>query len=116
MLVVLLQNGLDDVEPEAHAVLILAAGLVTLVEALKEQRDLLGGDGVALVAHGDDGPAVRHRETEVERRARAGELRRVLQQVVDDLRDEIVVAEHGDWLVGDVGLHVQPAVGDLLFH
>ena len=49
----LIENGFDHVEPEPHAVLILGAGLIALVEALKEQRDLLGGNGVALVAHGN---------------------------------------------------------------
>ena len=46
VLLVLVQNGLDHVEPEAHAVLILGAGFVALVEALEQQRDLLGGDGL----------------------------------------------------------------------
>ena len=58
VLLMLIENGFDHVEPEPHAVLILGAGLIALVEALKEQRDLLGGNGVALVAHGNKRIAV----------------------------------------------------------
>ena len=116
MLLVLVQNGFNHVEPEAHAVLILGAGFVALVEALEQQRDLLGGDGVALVADRDQRLAVERRHAEVERRALAGEFCRIFEQVVDDLRDEVVVAEHHDAAVGNVGVDIEPAVGDLLLH
>ena len=85
VLLVLVQNGLDHVEPEAHAVLILGAGFVALVEALEQQRDLLGGDGLALVANRDQRLAVERRYAEIERGALAGEFCRVFEQVVDCL-------------------------------
>ena len=113
----LLQNGLDDVEPQAHAVLVLAAGFVALVEALEELGQLVGGDGVPQVADGDIGLAVRRRgDAEIEGRTRPGELGGVLQQVVDDLGDHVVVAPDQDGLLRDVRLHVQVPVGDLLLH
>ena len=59
---------------------------------------------------------VERRHAKVERRALAGEFCRIFEQVVDDLRDEIVVAEHHDTAVGNVGVDIEPAVGDLLLH
>ena len=111
----LVQNGFDDVKPETHAVLILIAGLVAFVEALKQQRDLLRRNGVALVADRDERLAVGNGETEVERGAGTGKFRRVFQKIVNDLRDEVVVAHDGDARVRNVRLHVKPAVRDLLF-
>ena len=55
LLLVLRQDGLYHVQTQPVAVLILAAGFVGLVEALKQQGDLLGGDGLTDVAHRDHG-------------------------------------------------------------
>ena len=40
----------------------------------------------------------------------------VYKQIIDDLRDEVVVAKNGDGFVGNVRLNAKTAVGDLLFH
>ena len=47
---------------------------------------------------------------------RGGELGGVFQQVVNDLRDEVVDALHHHRLLRDVRLYVQLPVGDLLLH
>ena len=48
-------DGLDDVQAKTPAVPILGAGLVQLVEPVKDQGQLLGRDGAAFVGDGDVG-------------------------------------------------------------
>lgn len=49
----LIQNGFYDIKPEAHAVFVLAAGFVALVEPFKQQRKFFGRYGIALILNGD---------------------------------------------------------------
>ena len=48
-------DGLNDVQAQTPAVPVLGAGFVQLVEPVKDQRQLLRRDGVAVVADGDVG-------------------------------------------------------------
>ena len=86
------------------------------MEPFKQQRDLLRRNGVAGVAHGDHRLLPPTGQPQIQR----GVLRRILggvfQQIVDHLRDKLVVPPHHNGVLGDVRLHVQPPLVDLLLH
>ena len=69
--------------------------------------ELLGGDGLALVADGDIGFAGLGGNPESETPLGRGELHGVVQQVVADLGDRVRVAPNHHRAVGELGLHVQ---------
>ena len=86
------------------------------MEPLEQQRQLLGGDGVAQVPHSNAGLAVDIRHAQVQGGALPGEFGGVFQQVIDDLGDHVVVAKDQDGLLGNIRIHIQVPVIDLLFH
>ena len=86
------------------------------MEPLEQQRDLLGRDGLPLIAHGDVGLLAVDGQSQIQGGLGRGELGRVLQQVVDHLSDEIPVSLHHHGVLGDLRIHVQPADHDLLLH
>ena len=112
----LFQNSIDDIQAQAVAVLILAAGFVGLVEALKEERDLLGRDGRAVIADGDHYLLLPRLQAEIEGGIRLGKFCRIFQQIINNLRNEVTLAcdQHG--VLGDLRLHIEAAVIDLLLH
>jgi len=50
-----IQNGLDDIQTQTHAVPVFTAGVVGLVETVEDQGQFLPGDGFAGVADGNIG-------------------------------------------------------------
>ena len=101
------EDGFDNVKPQTHPVLVGGAGGVGLVEPVKDMGELLGGDGLALVADGDIGFAGLGGNPESETPLGRGELHGVVQQVVADLGDCVWVAPNHHRAVGELGLHVQ---------
>ena len=112
----LIQNGFYDIKPEAHAVFVLAAGFVALVEPFKQQRKFFGRYGIALILNGDQ----RFAAPGTQRQLQCGSLRRefggVFQKIVDYLGNQVGVTQHPHRLVGDFGGHIESAVHDFLFH
>ena len=86
------------------------------MEPLEQQRQLLRRDGIPQVPHRHPGLAVDGGDAQIHRGAGAGELGGVFQQVVDDLGDHVVVAQHQDGLLRNVRVHIQVPVRDLLLH
>ena len=107
------EDGLDDIQPQAHAVPVLAAGAVGLVEAVEHQGDLLRGNGVSVVADGHVGLPRPGHHRDAQGGLRVGELDGVVQQVVAHLSDGVGVAPHLHRVVGKLGVHVQVPVVDL---
>ena len=82
----------DDMQPEAHPALIHTAGTVALVEAVEKAVELLARDARAGVSD----RRFRHAAVRVvgngDRPVFGGEFDRVFDQVVNDLRNHILVA------------------------
>ena len=57
VLLVGVEDGLDDVQAQAHALLVGGTGAVGLVEAVEDVAELVRGNGLPLVADGDVGLA-----------------------------------------------------------
>ena len=107
------QNGLDDIQPQPHALPVLAAGVIGLVEAVKDQRQLLRRDGLTHIAHRDVGLSPFGRHADAQGLSLGGELDGVIQQIVAHLRDSVRIPPHLDGLLGELGIHVQMAGIDL---
>ena len=88
------EDALDQIQPEAHAVAVKAAAAVGLVEAVEDERQVVGGDGLAVVAHGDVGLALRLPERDAQRAAGRGKFDGVVHQIIKYTRDGVRVAEH----------------------
>ena len=86
------------------------------MEPFKQQRQLLGGNGIAHVPHRDPGLSVHHGHAQIQRGALPGELGGIFQQIVEHLRDHVIIAQHQNRLIRNIGLYVQMPVIDLLFH
>ena len=86
------------------------------MEPLKQQRQLLRRDGLAHISDGDPGLAVHHGHTQVEGGAFPCKFGGIFQQIVNNLGDHIVVAQHQNWLIGNIRFHIQMPVIDFLFH
>ena len=52
VLLVAIQNGFDNIQPQSHTVPVLAAGVVCLVKAVKNQGHLFRRDGLSLITDG----------------------------------------------------------------
>ena len=83
------------------------------MEAVEDVGQLLGRDGLALVADGDVGLAPLGGDLQGEQALGGGELHGVVQQVVAHLGDGVRVAPDHHRAVGEVGLDVQVLLGDL---
>ena len=94
VLAVRVEDALDQVQSEAHAVAVEAAAAVGLVEAVEDERQVVGRNGLAVVAHGDVGFALRLPERDAQRAAGRGELDGVVHQVIEHARDGVGVGEH----------------------
>ena len=109
----LLQNGLDDVEPQAHALLVDAAGAVGLMEAVKDHVQFVRRNGLALILDGDVGLGALRRDGDGDGGAGGGKFGRVIQQIVAHLGDAVRIAPDPHRVVGDMDVHVQLTVFDL---
>ena len=72
--------------------------------------------GRAVIADGDHHLLLPRLQAEIQRRVGRGKLGRIFQQVINDLRNEVTLAcdQHG--VLGDLRLHIEAAVIDLLLH
>ena len=114
-------DGFDDVQPQADAVFIEAAGGVAFIETLENVGHFPRRDTDAAVAHGTDHPPGLPVNPQRNRPALVGELHRVVEQVVNHLTDQVVVGRHvlplailkiddGDFFVFDALLKGQQGV------
>ena len=86
------------------------------MEPLEQQRDLLGGDGLPLIPHGDIRLLPVNGQPQIQGGRRGGEFGGVFQQVIHHLGDEVAVALHHHGVLRDLRVHVQPTAHDLLLH
>ena len=107
------ENGLDDIQPQAHTVPVLAARAVGLVKTVKDQGDLLRRDGVAMVTDRHIGLPRPGHHRDAQRSLRVGEFDGVVQQIVAHLGDGVGVAPYLHRVVGKLGVHIQVFAVDL---
>ena len=95
---VAVEDVLDDGEPEPGAALVAAGGDAHAVEALGQAVDVLARDARAVVLDGDAVAVrvrlARRRGEDAHGRALAAVLHRVVDEVGEDLRELVAVAEH----------------------
>ena len=103
VLPVLAQNRLYNIEAEADAVLVLAAGFVALVESLKKQGYLFRRYRLSPVLDKDERLAVFDADAHLERRAALCKLGGVFREIIYDLLDKVRVAHvtHHYEFIGD---------------
>ena len=93
-----LREGASDGEAEATAAATRSAGGVGAVEAVEDQRQVLGADAGSVVGHLDDDVGARSADGDHHLAALRGVVQRVVQQVPQDLRepDRVRVDDDGD--------------------
>ena len=101
------EDALDQVQSETHAVAVEAAAAVGLVEAVEDERQVVGRDGLAVIAHGDIGLALRLPERDAQRAAGRGELDGVVHQVIEHARDGVGVGEHLHGVLGQLQIDIE---------
>ena len=102
-----IDDGLDQVQAEPHPLLIKAAGAVGFMEAVENKGQVVGRDGLADIAHGNESLFLVL--VQAQRQAGTGicELHGVIQQIVDHARNGVLVRHDHDAVVGKLGIHVQ---------
>ena len=108
-------DGFDDVQSQSPAVPVLGPGFVGLVEPVEDQRQFLGRNGLALIGYGNIDLAAALPDLQTQLGALGAEFHRVVDQIVDHLGDGILVGPGVGGVFGDVHVHVQALVVDLLF-
>src|SRR4051812_32594936 len=95
------QDVLYDGEPQSSAAALAAALHVDAVEALRQTRDGLAGNSLTLVLNRDEvlactlpAGAVRVTETDAHFAALAAIFDRIVQQVLEDLRQLVAISDH----------------------
>ena len=107
------QDGLDDIQPQAHALPVHAAGFVAFVEAVEDERQLLRRDGLTGISYRYIGLSALGRDAQAQGGALGGKFDGVVQQIITHLGDGIRVAPDQNGPLGDLGIHIQMAGVDL---
>ena len=87
-----LDNALGDIQPESCALDVVTAGFIDLVEPLENAFNLLGGNALAAVADRDIDLLHIVYDVEMNLAALRRKLDRIVDEVVDNLREQIFVA------------------------
>ena len=100
-------DGLDDIKAQTPAVPILGAGFIQLMEAVKQQRQLVGGNGFAAVgnAHIELGSAGSDFHTQIA--PFGAELHRIVQKVVDYLCDIVRTCPGIGRMAGEIHIYIE---------
>ena len=108
-------DGFDNVQTQTPAVPVLGAGFVQLVEPVEYQRQLVRGNGLAVVGDGDVGLAAALFDAQPQIAPVGAELYGVVDEIVDDLGDVVRVRHGVHRMLRHIHVDVQVLVVDLLF-
>ena len=100
-------DGLDNIQAQTHAVAVAGTALVRLVEAVEDQRQLLGGDGAAGIADGDDGAVAPGDDMNRQGAALIHEFHRVVHQIVENLSHRVAHGVDIEAQLRHVDVHVE---------
>ena len=95
-------DRLRDVKSKPPTLAVGRARLVRLVEAVKQQRQLLGWDRLAGVADAQARLLSVLLQNQPQISAKGAKIDGVIEQVIQDLRDRIPVGICSDWLLWQV--------------
>ena len=114
VLAVAANNGFYNIKAQPPAVPVQASAFVYLVEPVKDQRELLWGDGVAGVGDGDINLGAGFPEAQTQLAAGRAKFDGVINEVVGHLGDGVQLTLGIDGIFREVHCHIQVLVENLL--
>ena len=115
-----LDDGLGYEHTQSHAALVESSALVALVEALKDEGEILGRNTLSLVVDLDQSLTASARLSRRPGKAHAklpslgGELDGIIADIVQDLMDGVLIRQDEHIVLLACTLHVQSLLVDLL--
>ena len=107
-------NGLDNVKAKTPAIPVLGAAFIQLVEAVEKQRQLLRGNGLALVGDADVDLIASGAKRKGNFFFLRAEFDGIIQKVINDLGNGIRIRHGKHRIIRQIHLYMQLLLQDLL--